>query len=501
MQELFDQGGYKLEDGGARWIEGFARVEPGAPREQAQAETSAVAGRLATAYPATNRGRGIKLLPLWQTPFNNARTRLPTLRIALAVACFVLLIACANVGNLLLVRAFARRHEMTVRLAVGAGRGRLLRQLLTEGLILSVLAAAGGLLVAFWCRHLIVLLFPVRRGVVVNLPAEIDWRVLALSAAVCLTSTLLFGLAPAMQASKIELAAALRSESGGVVGGRGRAWIRSGLVLVQVSLSFALLVGTGLLLGSLRGMRDVDPGFTTQGVLTTGFDLVSAGYDRQRTRAFQDRLIDRVQALAGVTSAAFVRVTPFSYPMYSAAPIAVDGYVAAPDEQTVVEYDEVGPALLATLGIPLVAGREFTRADDDTAPLVAVVNQAMAAKYWRGGDPVGQRLQVKDRWMRVVGVAKNSKVSTLRETPKPFFYVPMRQGGSGEGLAIRTPLAPAAMATALTRLMGDLLYKISPRDPVAFGWAFVVMTVVAAAACFLPAWRATRTDPVQALRD
>jgi predicted permease len=608
MEERFDQGGYKLEDRGARWIEGFARLKPGVTLEQAQAEISAVAGRLAGAYPATNRGRGIKLWPLWQTPFNNAATLLPTLRISLAVAGFVLLIACANVGNLLLVRSFARRHEMTVRLAVGAGHGRLLRQLLVEGLILSALAAAGGVLVAFWCRHLIVLLFPVRRGIVVNLPAEIDWRVLALSAAVCVASTLLFGLVPAAQAGKIDLASALRSESGGVVGGgRGRAWLRSGLVVVQVALSFALLTGAVLLLESLRGIRNVDPGFTTQGVLMTGFDLESAAYDKQRARAFQDRLIDRVQALAGVQAAAFVRVAPFTYPSYSSGPVAVEGYAPAPDEQTVVEYDEVGPAYLATMGIPLVAGREFTRADDDAAPLVAVVNEVMAAKYWRGGDPVGRRLRVKDRWLRVVGVAKTSQVQALREAPKPFFYVPLRQGGSGEILEIRTPLGPAAMATALarevhaidaslapgdvitmreqvnrmnwapraavillacfgglalglsaiglygvmsyavsqgtrelglrmalgaavsdvfrlviahglaltaggvalgaaaalalTRLMGDLLYKTSPRDPLAFGSAGAVMAIAALAACFLPAWRATRTDPVRALRE
>jgi predicted permease len=607
MQERFDRGGYKLEDRGARWIEGFARLKPGVTREQAQAEISAVAKRLAANYPATNRGRGIKLFPLWQTPFNNAGTLLPMLRIALAVACFVLLIACANVGNLLLVRAFARRHEMTVRLSVGAGRGRLLKQLLTEGLILSTLAAMGGLVAAYWCRNLIVLLYPARPGVTVNLPAEIDGRVLALSAGVCLVSTLLFGLVPALQASKVDLAAAMRAESAGVVGGRGRTWIRSTLVLVQVSLSFALLVGAALLVKSLRGMQDISPGFSTQGVLTTGVDLVSAGYDAQRIKNFQDQLIERIQGLGGVESAAFARIPPFSYVGYSSGLIAVDGYVTAPDEEPRVEFDEVGPAYLATMGIPLVAGREFTRADNETAQPVAVVNQAMAAKYWRGEDPVGKRLQVKGLWMQVVGVAKDSKYQALLEKPKPFFYVPIRQNGSGQALEIRTQLGPGTMAAALrrevhaldanlapgevitmreqvdrmswprraavillgafgglalvlaaiglygvmsyavsqgtrelglrmalgagaadllrlvmshglaltaggvalgagaalglTRLMGDMLYKISPRDPLAFGSALAVMALVSSAACLLPAWRAARTDPARALRD
>src|SRR5262249_20687773 len=154
--------GYKLEDRGARWIEAYAKLKTGVTREQAQQEISAVASRLEAAYPATNRGRGIQLWPLWQTPFNNANTLLPTLEIMLVVVAFVLLIACANVSNLLLVRSFARRHEMTIRLAIGAGRGRLLKQLLTEGLILSVIGATGGMLVARWCRQALVLLLPAR---------------------------------------------------------------------------------------------------------------------------------------------------------------------------------------------------------------------------------------------------------------------------------------------------------------------------------------------------
>jgi predicted permease len=461
MQETFDSGGYKLEDRGQRWIEGFALLKPGVSLAQAQAEVTAVARRLEAAYPATNRGRGIKLYPLWQTPFNNASTLLPTLRIALAVTCLMLFIACANVGNLLLVRSFTRRHEMTVRLAVGAGRSRLLRQLLTEGLILSTLAAGCGLVVAYACRNLLVLFFPPRTSVKVNLPAEIDWRVLALAAAVCLVSTLLFGLAPAMQASKVDLAGAMKAEAGGVVGGRGRAWIRSGLVMVQVSLSFALLVGAGLLLKSLVSMQSADPGFSTR-TLLTWVDMASAGYDRQRIAAFEDRLLDRVLALGGVESAAFTRVVPFSYKGLSSAPVAVEGYVPAPDENPAVEYGEIGPTYLATLGIPLVAGREFTRADDETAPRVAVVNEAMAAHYWRDANPLGKRLQLKGRWLQIVGVTRNSKLQTLRETPRPFFYVPMRQTTPGQSLVIRSRLGPEAIAPALAREIHALDASLAP---------------------------------------
>ncbi|PYR01591.1 MAG: permease, partial [Acidobacteria bacterium] len=173
MQSQFDAGVYKLEDRGARWIEGYVRLKPGVTIEQAQAEMSAIAARLEADYPETNRGRGVKLFPLWQTPFNNAGALLPTLAVALLVVLSVLLIACANVGNLLLVRAFARQQEMTIRLSVGAGRGRLVKQLMTEGLILSAIAAAGGLLVANWLRDALALLTPPRGGVVLRLPGEL----------------------------------------------------------------------------------------------------------------------------------------------------------------------------------------------------------------------------------------------------------------------------------------------------------------------------------------
>ncbi len=606
MQERFTRDGYQLEDRGAPWIEGFVRLKPGVSGEQAQAEISAVAARLENDYPATNRGRGVRLFPLWKTPFNNAGTLFPTLSVALAVVCFVLLIACANVGNLLLVKAFGRRHEMTVRLAVGAGRGRLLKQLLTEGLILAAIAAACGLLVANWCRNLLPLLLPSRGGVSMRLPGEIDWRVLVLSTGVCLISAVFFGLVPAIQSGKIDLVSALKAESGGVMGGSRRALLRGGLIVLQVSLSFVLLVGAGLLFKSLRAIQNTSPGFTTHGVLTTSVDLTAAGYDTERARNFQDALTDRLESLGGVQSIAFARVTPFSYNGYSSAPIAVDGYVIAPDEDPTVEYDEVGPRYFATMGIPLVEGREFTRADNESAPLAAVVNEFMAAKYWRGRSPVGSRLQVKGRWMQVVGVAKMSKYRNLAEAQKPFFYVAMRQNINGLNLNIRTSLSPeaatkalvheihaldanlapgevitmqeqvvrttavqrvavtmlgvfgglalllaaiglygvmsytvsqrtrelglrmalgastsnllgfvlshglaltaggvvlgAAAALSLTRLMGNLLYNVSPRDPQAFGSAFVVMAAAALAACFLPAWRAARTDPVHALR-
>jgi predicted permease len=343
-------------------------------------------------------------------------------------------------------------------------------------------------------------------------------------------------------------------------------------------------------------------------VVASVVDLFSAGYNLDRAKIFHTQLLDRVRTLPGVESVALTRVIPFSYNVFSSAPIEVDGYQPPPNEQPTVEYIEVTEDYFATLGIPLVSGREFMRTDDEKAPPLAIINETMAAKYWPGNDAVGQRLKVKDRWLQIVGIAKNSNYHSKTEAPVPFFYVPLRQNFRVQNsLLIRTHETPGAMmkalarevhaldpnlaplitdrlqdqideisysqrlavtlvaifgamalflaaiglyavvsytvsqgtrelglrmalgadakdlmrlvmlrgllltasgiaigaiaAIVLTRLMGDLLYKISPHDPLAFGMAFAVIAIASLAACFLPAWRATRIDPVLALRE
>jgi predicted permease len=354
-------------------------------------------------------------------------------------------------------------------------------------------------------------------------------------------------------------------------------------------------------------MRNASPGFNTN-VVDSVVDLFSAGYKLDRAKIFHTQLLDRVRTLPGVESAALTRVIPFSYNVFSSAPIEVDGYQPPPNEQPTVEYIEVTEDYFTTLGIPIVSGREFMRTDDENVPPVAIINETMAAKYWPGKNPVGQRLKAKDRWLQIVGTAKNSNYRTKTETPVPLFYVPLRQNFRVQNtLLIRTPETPGAMmkalareihaldpnlaplitdrlqdqideisysqrlavtlvalfgamalflaaiglyavmsytvsqgtrelglrmalgagvkdllrlvmsrglrltaagivigivaAVMLTRLMADLLYKVSPRDPIVFGTAFIILIVVAFIACFVPAWRATRIDPVQALHE
>ena len=607
MQEAFDSGGYKLEDRGARWIEGFVRLKPDVTRAEAQSELSAIAARLQAQYPETNRGRGITLEPLWRSPFNPMDALVPTLTIALTAVAAVLLIGCANVGNLLLLKSVARRREVTIRLAVGAGRARLIRQMFTEALILSALAGGGGLAAAYWARGALVLLFPPRGTTPLRLPADLDWRVLLSSIAIAFAATLLFGLIPAMLASKVDLVTGLKADAGGSVGGGGsRARVRAALVFAQVALGFVLIVGASLVIESLHHMRTASPGFDADRVLVTYIDLAAAGYDPGRANVFKDRLVEQVDALPGVESAAFVGGPPFAYAGGASAPVAVDGYVPRADETPTVGYTQIGPGYLATLGIPLVAGREFSRDDNETSDPVAIVNEMMAARYWRGRDPVGSRFLIRGRATRVVGVARMSKFRDLMEAPRPFFYVPLRQSSGGQTLMIRTTLAPGALAAplaarvraldaslspdppvtmreqinrmnqstamavrlltafgavalilagiglygvmsfnvsqsarelalrlalgadrssllgrvlgagllltvggmacgvaaalGLTRLLGTLLFDVSPRDPASFAAAFATMGIVSTAACLLPAWRATRTDPVAVLR-
>jgi len=608
MEETFDPTGYKLEDRGARAFDSFVFLKPGVTARQAQEELSAIGRRLENDYPETNRGHEIQLLPLWRSPFNVAAEMLPTLEIAFAVVVFVLLIACANVSTLLLVRSLLRQHEMTARLALGARRGRLVQQLLIEGLILSALATVGGIVLAYWCRNALVLAFPSQSpGIIVNLPGQIDWRVLVLSVGVCVLATVFFALTPALHASRVDLAGAMKSGSTGVLGSRAGSRLRSIFVLVQMSLSFVLIAGAGLLLQSLQRIQSASPGFSTEDVLISGVDLLSSGYNVDRAKNFQDRLLDHVRALPGVEAVAFARVIPFGLRDFSSAPITVEDYQSRPDERPMADYNEVGPDYFTVMGIPIVAGREFARTDDESRPLVAIVDETMATKYWPGKDPIGKRLQVKNRWMEIVGVARSSHYRTKLETLKPFFYVPLRQNFAVQGgLLIRTRETPAAISAALaheihaldpnlapvaaitmqehvdqgtytqrlavtllailggialllaavglyavmsyvvsqntrelalrmalgariadllrlvisrgfiltapglilgagatlalTRLLGDRLYRISPHDPVAFGSAFVIMSTVAFLACLLPALRATRIDPARALR-
>src|SRR5262249_51342695 len=223
-------------------------------------------------------------------------------------------------------------------------------------------------------------------------------------------------------------------------------------------------------MASLQKLRGSDPGFATKEVQATGVDLQEAGYDEGRAKAFDDELIEREKAMPGVGAAVLVKRLPFEYRSHLASTISVDAYQAPPDEQPSVEYNEVGPGYLAMMGIPLVAGREFTRADDENGTPVTVVNETMAARYWQGRNAIGDRVQVKGRWLTVVGVAEDSKYRSLREVPVPFFYVPLRQNFTTSAmLQIRTRLKPENVAVGVARRVHELDGNLAPYEMITMG--------------------------------
>jgi len=465
MQAAFDPGGYKLEDRGAQWIEGFALLKRGVTIDQAQAEMSAAARRLESAYPDVDRGRGVRLLPLWRGTFDNAQNLLPTLRIGFGVAVFVLLIACANVANLLLVRSFVRRHEITVRLALGARRLRLMRQLFTEAMLLSMIATACGVLLAYWLRNALTLFFPAPGGITYTFHGDFDWRVWLLSAAIGISSVIFFAAVPAMQSSRVDLSAALKADSRAASGTRDRSRLRNVLVVFQMALSFVLLVGAGLVFESLQGMRSASPGFSTHEVVTTSINLFAAGYDSARAKTFDERLLQRIRSIGGVDTASLASSTPFSNRPYGDSPLAVDGFVPKSDEQPTASYNAVTPGYFATMGIGLPSGRDFTTADDESSEPVAIVSETMVSQFWRGENPIGKRLRVQGRWRRIVGIAKNIKFESLLDAPKALFYIPLRQNFSTQvGIFIRTSKPPDALRSSLTREIHALDPRLAPYE-------------------------------------
>jgi macrolide transport system ATP-binding/permease protein len=465
MQAAFDPSGYRLEDRGARWIEGFALLKRGVTLDQAQAEMSAAAARLASVYPDQDRGRGVRLLPLWRGTFDGAQDLLPTLRIGLLVAAFVLLIACANVANLLLVRSFLRRHEITVRLSLGAGRLRLIRQLFTEALLLSAIATGCAALLAYWLRNALTLFFPSQGGVVYTFRGDFDWRVCVLSAMIGILSVVVFAAVPALHSSRVDLSAALKSDSRSASGQRDRSRLRSALVVFQVALSFVLLVAAGLVLQSLEGISDANPGFSTDGVVATSINLFAAGYDSTRAKTFDDRLVQSIRSIGGVDTVALARSLPFSTRPYDNGPIAVDGFVPKADEQPTASYNSISPGYFATLGIGLASGRDFTSADDESSEPVAIVGETMVEQFWRGENPIGKRLQIAGRWRRIVGVAHNVKFESLLDAPRALLYLPLKQNFSTQGaIFIRTRRAPDALSRSLARRIRALDPRIAPYE-------------------------------------
>jgi predicted permease len=458
MQEHFEPGGSRLEARGHRWLEAYARLAPRKSPEEASAELTVLSTRIAAENERDSLGRGVALFPLWRAPRSGAAILGPVILLLAAISAIVLLLACANLASLLLARGVGRRREIAIRLSLGARRAEVVRQLLAESLLLALVGGAAGVVVASSGIGLLEAWVP-PTGFPIALGARLDWAVVAFAVGVAVLTSLVFGLAPALQSVRAETADALRDESSGVVGGRGRSRLRNGLVVAQVALSVLLLVAAGLFLRTLQRLQSADIGFEPRGVLVSSMELFTSGYDEERGLAFYRELVERARELPGVTGASLVRRAPLGFGGSSSTSLVVEGYETPKDQDAWAYFNNLGPGYFRLMRTALVKGREFTDGDrEDTTP-VAVVNETMAARYWPGRDPIGGRFRLGERWVSVVGVAGDTSYRDLGERPAPWFFLPLFQGYRPDmTLLVRTD----GEAERLTRPVTDLVKRLDP---------------------------------------
>jgi putative ABC transport system permease protein len=604
-----------LTSRGFWWLSLMGRLKPGVSGQQAEAAMTALSeqvlgatertGAFTEAHPVLKDGRQGDTDMLSDLSF--------PLKLLMAVVGLVLLIACANVGNLLLARAAARQKEIAVRLAVGASRWRLIRQLLTESLLLSIAGGASGLMLALWLTDLLAAYTPPDNFSNLTLDAKLNFRVLGFTLLLSLLTALIFGLAPALSASKPDLVPMLKNESGASGAGVRRFSLKNFLVVAQVALSLIVLISAGLCLKSLRNLNHIDTGFDTAKVFVMSVDLGLGGYDEARGRLFYSQLSERLTALPSVESVSLATTVPLGKGGMIRFINHLEGYQAQPDEHITMGFNIVSETYFKTMGVPLSAGRGFRSEDNATAPKVAIINEAMATKYWPDSNPIGKHIDLGrgpktgPQPLEIIGVVKDSKYRNLTDEAEPTFYEPLQQwyvpnmalhvrtageaktliarvrqevkaldadlpvfnvktmaeqksrslyaermvatlltafgllalllaalgiygviaysvsrrtreigirmalgarGGNVLALILRQGMAMViigvafglAGAFAATRVLASFLYGVSTTDPFTFALIALLLTVAAWLACYIPARRATKVDPMVALR-
>lgn len=439
----------ELADRGSRsaWMKG--RLRPGVSVSEAQAAADVLAQQLAAAYPATNADREFVLRPTNDVRIHPMvdRALVPVAALLMAVVGMVLLIACANLANLLLARAAGRRKEIAIRLAIGAGRGRLMRQLLTESTMLALLGGALGLLIAKWTAAALVSFQP-PIPIPVTLDLTIDVRVFVFTMLLALGTGVLFGLAPALQATKPAVVAELKDETSSLARRYRTLGLRNALVVLQVATSLVLLIGAGLFVRSLLNAHAIDTGFESEKAAIITFNLEVTDYDEVRGREFYNTLTDRLRLRPEVEAATMTNRVPLGI-MIRTSDLYVEGSDLPPDQAPEIHLTTIGTGYFETLGVPLLRGRDFTDADRGSAPQVAIVSDAAARRFWPGEDPIGRRLRLDDAdtlaWT-IVGVARDTKVLTLGEAPRPYLYLPFSQSyDDAMSVVVRTSGDPAAL--------------------------------------------------------
>ena len=444
---------------GTHYLRVFARMKPDVTVERAQAEMSTIATRLQQQYPEQNTDLGVSVVSLHEEVVGNIR---PALLVLLGAVGLVLLIACANVANLLLARSAVRQKEIALRTALGASRMRLVRQFLTESLLLAVLGGLVGLLLSIWGVTLLKSFIPENISQVKAI--SVDARVLGFTVGVTLLTGLVFGLAPAFQASKFNLNETLKEGGRDAAAARGGNRIRGLLVIAEVAVSLVLLVGAGLLINSFLRLRSVDPGYRTDNLLTMGVVLPPQKYpDQARRTAFYTDMIRRVEALPGVRSAGVTNWIPLVMQGDSIG-VTIEGQPAPTGKPHIVMTRVVSPRYFGTMGIQLLEGRVFEDGRDRAdSPCVVVVGEAVARRYWPNESPLGKRVspgrvETEDDWCQVVGLVKDVKQVDLTAEPRPQMYMTYEQLGffAPRHLVVKTEGDPLALAATVRKTVWEV---------------------------------------------
>lgn len=450
----------------------IGRLKPGVTIDAARANLRTVFAGLERAFPTDNKGRSATAVPLLDARLNpngqgpNIVVQISTL--LMIVVGIVLLIACANIANLLLARASKRRREVAIRLALGAKRSRLVRQLLTESLLLSIAGGVAGLVVAYWTLSAMVsadlpLPFPIDDAL------SLDPRVLAFTAVLAVLTGILFGLVPAIQASRPDVVPVLKNEIVPSAAGRrgimAMLSLRQVLVVAQVALSLISLIAAGLFLRDLRHAQEIDPGFVTSGVLVMNFNLGREGYTPERGQLFYQQIVERVSGLPGVQHASIAQNPPLAGGFLRS--VFPEGADTTTQDRVLVQVNPVSIGYFDTMGIRVMRGRDFTTGDTETSPKVVVINQTMAERFWPGQDPIGRRFKFfgDEDYTTVIGVAKDSKYNGVAEDPIPFIYEPLRQNYTPAGtLHVRAAGDAAQLAGAVRRQVQEVDPTLSVFD-------------------------------------
>jgi len=451
--------GDRIDRRDSSWLNVLGVLRPGVEPRQADQELNLLMQRIVKQYPEPHQGANqISTDPLWRSPFGANGYMAGTLPILLALAAVLLVLACANVANLLLVRSVSRRREFAIRLSMGASRWALVRQLMAENILIALAGGAVALSSTLWTSRTLGSFLP-SRTLPLAVNGEVDRRVMLATIVISLLTAVIAGILPALRASRVSPSTILKDEALNTSGGTHKSRLTSGLVIVQVALSLLLLTCAGLLVRSLSKAQEADPGFDPNHVLLTTFDLNPMGYSYKTGIEFERQVLARVRQLPGVESATMADFSPLSFTIHSEG-VMPEGYLPRVNENLEVDRGVVGTNYLETMRTPLLSGRDFTGQDTLDAQAVAIVNQAFVDRYWPGQNAIGKRVEA-GQWKTVVGVVANGKYRRLIYDPTPLILMPLTQRYESEViLQVRTRGEPLAMSAAVEHaihsLNGDL---------------------------------------------